>query len=104
MATINISIPEARFRDYCAGYLMTHKGFRAVRTPPYNDYHGADLIGTDGRGRLWVIKCKVYADSPDNAAVQEVIAAKAHYGASCGGVITNTDLSKWGMRLHEVGV
>ena len=61
-------------------------------TAASNDY-GADIIGIDNRGRKWVIQCKRYSGSVGNSAVQEVVAAKAHYNAEKAAVMTNSRLT-----------
>lgn len=80
------------FEHYCAKRLL-EKGFvRAEVTPPTGDY-GADIIAIDRKGQRWVFQCKRYAGKVSNKAVQEAVAAKAHYKAERAGVMTNSRLT-----------
>ena len=80
------------FEHYCAKWLL-RKGFvRAEVTPSIGDY-GADIIAVDRQGQKWVFQCKRYAGKVSNKAVQEAVAAKAHYRAERAGVITNSRLT-----------
>lgn len=58
-----------------------------------NDY-GADVIAYDNQGQKWVVQCKYYRHPVDNSAVQQVVAAMAHYRANRGMVITNNVLTE----------
>lgn len=80
------------YEQFCAKKLI-QKGFRNVKiTPPSGDY-GADLIAVDRRGEKWVVQCKRYTGKIGNSAVQEIVAAKAHYKANKAAVMTNSQLT-----------
>ncbi len=86
------------FEHYCAE-LLTKKGFKhVIVTPPSGDY-GADLIAYDRQGNKWVFQCKYYKGKVSISAVQEIAAAKAHYGASKAGVMTNSQLTQRAKQL-----
>ena len=87
------------FENYCAGYLLKHLSFKEVHTTKVSGDYGADIIGIDADGKKWVVQCKRYGGSVGNSAVQEVVAAKAHYGASRGMVMTNSYLTPGAKRL-----
>lgn len=92
------------FEVYC-GKLLIANGYKDVRqTKASNDY-GADLIATGPNGERWVFQCKRYNGMVDNSAVQEVVAAKAHYMATMAGIMTNSRLTANAKKLaHENGV
>lgn len=86
------------FEHYCAE-LLTKKGFKhVIVTPPSGDY-GADLIAYDRQGNKWVFQCKHYKGKVSISAVQEIAAAKAHYGARKAGVMTNSRLTQRAKQL-----
>lgn len=51
---------------------------------------GADVIITDRNGVRGIIQCKHYSDHLNNKPVQEIVTAKAIYGADRCFVVTNT--------------
>lgn len=81
------------FEGYCGKYLLTH-GFHDVRTTPPSGDYGADLVAKDANGVTWVFQCKRYKSKVGNGCVQEVVAAKKHYGASKAAVMTNSQLTQ----------
>lgn len=81
------------FEGYCGKYLLTHGFHDVIITPPTGDY-GADIVAKDERGNLWVFQCKQYSSKLGNGCVQEVVAAKKHYGATKAGVMTNSKLTE----------
>ena len=86
------------FEHYCAKRLMK-KGFVRVEvTPPTGDY-GADIVAYDNKGQKWVIQCKRYTGKVNNKAVQEAVAAKAHYKAERAAVMTNSRLTEKARQL-----
>ena len=86
------------FEHHCAELLM-RKGFKEVIvTPPSGDY-GADLIAFDKTGSKWVFQCKHYKGKVNNSAVQEIVAAKAHYRADKAAVMTNSKLTEQARQL-----
>ena len=81
------------FEGYCGKYLLTH-GFHDVHTTPPSGDYGADLVAKDTNGVTWVFQCKRYKSKVGNGCVQEVVAAKKHYGASKAAVMTNSQLTQ----------
>lgn len=81
------------FEGYCGKYLLKHGFHDVIITPPTGDY-GADIVAKDERGNLWVFQCKQYSSKLGNGCVQEVVAAKKHYGATKAGVMTNSKLTE----------
>ncbi len=78
------------YEHFCAEWLMQEKNYKnAVVTPPSGDF-GADLVAEDWHAQKWVFQCKYYQSSLGNKPIQEVVAAKSHYGAMYAGVITNS--------------
>lgn len=88
------------FEGYCAEWLVYHNFYRVTVTPPSNDY-GADIVAYDKSGRKWVFQCKRFKNKVGNTAVQEVVAAKAHYRADFGAVMTNSELTKGAKQLAK---
>lgn len=87
------------FEHYCAAYLVkTGRFTNVVVTPPSGDF-GADIVAYDRQGDKWVFQCKHYQSKVPNDAVQEVVAAKAHYRANKGAVMTNSQLQKKAKQL-----
>lgn len=81
------------YEMYCGKYLLTH-GFHDVRTTPPSGDYGADLVAKDANGVTWVFQCKHYKSKVGNSCVQEVVAAKKHYGAEKAAVMTNSELTE----------
>lgn len=81
------------YEEYCGAYLLKHGFHDVIITPPTGDY-GADIVAKDERGNLWVFQCKQYSSKLGNSCVQEVVAAKKHYGATKAGVMTNSKLTE----------
>ena len=81
------------FENYCGKYLLSHGFHDVYTTPPSGDY-GADLVAKDANGVTWVFQCKHYKSKVGNSCVQEVVAAKKHYGASKAAVMTNSQLTQ----------
>ena len=86
------SLNGFEYEEWCANYLRTHGYHDVVVTPGSGDY-GADVIGYDRYNNKWVFQCKLYTGKVSNTAVQEVVAAKAHYQANKGAVMTNSQLT-----------
>lgn len=86
------------YEHFCAKYLI-QKGFKSVRVTPGSNDFGGDIIATDKHGDTWVFQCKKYSGKVSNTAVQEAVAAKAHYGAKKAAVITNSELTKKARQL-----
>ena len=93
------------FEEYCATVLKRNHDFITVKTTKVVGDYGGDLIGRHRDGSKWVIQCKRYSGTVGNSAVQEVVAAKAHYGADKAAVMTNSRLTANAKKLaHENGV
>ena len=86
------------FEYWCAGYLL-RQGFREARVTPGSGDYGADIVAVDRDGNRWVVQCKLYGHPVSNSAVQEVIGAKVHYGASRAMVMTNARMTKQAKEL-----
>ncbi|HEX7896624.1 MAG TPA: restriction endonuclease [Planctomycetota bacterium] len=69
------------------GMVYESRGFALHATPKRGD-QGADVIVERGGERL-VIQSKLYAGNVGNDAVQEVVAARAHWTCSRAAVVTN---------------
>ncbi len=72
--------------------LFEAQGWRVSTTPASND-HGADLV-LDKPGRRIVVQAKAYAKPVGNSAIQEIVAAKAHYGAKEGWVCSTSTFTR----------
>ncbi len=79
------------FEKACADILQA-QGWRVQVTQASNDY-GADVVGTAPDGQRWVVQAKQWKKAVGPHAVQEVVAAKAHYGASRALVITTSQFT-----------
>ena len=86
------------FEGYCAELLIRSGFCRVIVTPPSGDY-GADIVAYDKQGCKWVFQCKRFKNKVGNTAVQEVVAAKAHYKAEYSAVMTNSVLTDGARRL-----
>ena len=86
------------FEHFCTKWLLSQGYKKVVTTPPTGDY-GADLTAYDRYGNKWVFQCKRFSKKVSNSAVQEVVAAKAHYKAKKAGVITNSQLTEKAKQL-----
>lgn len=88
------------YEHYCARYLQG-MGFRNVTITPASRDFGADIFAEDREGNHWVFQCKYYTGKVGNGAVQEVTAAKAHYGAERAAVITSSVLTTNARQLAQ---
>lgn len=79
------------YEQFCADILRS-TGWQAVVTQATGD-QGADIRASKHDLNI-VVQCKLYSKPVGNKAVQEVVAALAHYGAKYGLVVTNTDFTK----------
>lgn len=86
------------FEDYL-GKLFKEFGYEVEQTPYSGDY-GADLIISDHTKRI-VIQAKNYSSNVGNSAIQEVIAAEAHYGCDKAMAITNSYYTKSAEELSK---
>lgn len=88
-----------KYEHHAAKYLRKH-GFRKIEVTKASGDYGADIIATK-RGRRYAIQCKYYSRPVGLKAVQEVVAAKRHYGCSRAMVITNRTYTKPARQLAE---
>lgn len=71
-------------------HLLKSAGFNASVTKASGD-QGADVVVESPNGQI-VIQAKYYSKPVGNGAVQEVSAARGHYGAAAALVVTNASL------------
>lgn len=86
------------YEHEAARWLVT-QGYRSVTVTSASNDFGADITALDKQNRLWVFQCKLYSSKLDNTPIQEVVGSKAHYGATCAGVITNSEFTKAARQL-----
>ena len=79
------------FERACAAILQA-QGWRVQVTRASGDY-GADVVGVAPDGQRWVVQAKQWQKAVGPHAVQEVVVAKAHYGASHALVITTSQFT-----------
>lgn len=82
------------YENWCAEQLVKSGKYRSATVTPASGDYGADIVAVDRKGRKVVFQCKRYNGKVSNTAVQEAVAAKAHYKADRAGVITNSQLTK----------
>lgn len=84
------SKPPVDGHDYenrVAEYLR-RRGYHGVSVTQASGDYGADVIAKKG-SKKYAVQCKYYSSPVGVAAVQEVTAAKAHYGCNAAMVVTN---------------
>ena len=81
------------------GTLFTGFGYRVNLTKASGDF-GADLV-LEADGTRTVVQAKRYDSPVGIEAVQEVIGAKAHYGASEAWVVTNSEFTDAAFTLAD---
>ena len=86
------------FEKFCASRLKRN-GWETYVTKASGD-QGADVIAERNSVRI-VLQCKLYSSPVGNAAVQEVVAAKAHEKAHWAGVVTNSTYTESAKRLAK---
>ena len=77
--------------------LFKRMGYKVHRTPLSND-QGADLI-VERLGLKTAVQAKRYAGPVSNSAVQEIVAAKAHYDCDQAIVVTNSTFTRSAKKL-----
>lgn len=75
-------------------------GFDAQPTPPSGDF-GADILVENKEQTRFVIQCKRFKAKVNLKAVQEVVAALAHFNGDIGIVITNNTFLSSAVKLAE---
>jgi hypothetical protein len=93
----NISIQEIDAMDpfnfeLLLGMIFETQGFRIRETPKTGD-QGADVL-LEKAGEATVVQAKLYSHPVSNTAVQEAVAAKAHFNCHYAMVATNNDFTK----------
>lgn len=83
--------------EYFLKILLEKMGYFVDLTPLSGD-QGADLIVEKNHER-YVVQAKRYHQKVGNKSVQEIVASIAHYNASKGMVITNSQFTKSAMEL-----
>lgn len=79
-----LSLSPIEYEEYCAK-LLKSAGW-AVSTTKASGDQGADVVA-ELRGIRAVVQCKRYGSKVGNHAVQEAVAAKAHYSAHIAVVV-----------------
>lgn len=93
-----------QFENFCAS-LLQRNGYVNVRVTQASGDFGADIVAYDRNGNKWVFQCKRYKNNLGNTPIQEVVAAKLHYGARYAGVMTNSHFTTAAKQLaRENGV
>jgi restriction system protein len=77
---------------------MSAKGWDA-RVCGRSGDQGADIIARSEELGVYVVQCKRWAEPVDNSAVQEVAAARAHYGADGAAVVSTSGYTKSARQL-----
>ncbi|MDP2779528.1 restriction endonuclease [Devosia sp.] len=80
------SMSPIQFEKWCESALRW-SGWSTAATKASGD-QGADVVATKDGVKV-VLQCKLYSRPVGNAAVQEIFAAKAHYGAAGAAVVSN---------------
>ena len=78
---------------------MKLEGWRTVSTATTGD-QGADIVADNGMTRV-AVQCKYYSKPVGNAAVQEVIAARAFYEASVAIVVSRFGFTRAAKSLAD---
>lgn len=78
-------------------YLFSQRGYRVARVGGRGDF-GADLL-LDSPGGRTIVQAKRWADVVRHGAIQEAVAAKAHYGATDAMVVTSSTFSQHAIAL-----
>ncbi|MCD8143101.1 MAG: restriction endonuclease [Clostridiales bacterium] len=95
------SMTGLEYEHWCAKRMAGSGKYRKVTvTPPTGDF-GADIVAVDAAKRTWVIQCKHYHSKLGNSPIQEVVSAKAHYGAECAAVVTNSTFTEKARQLAK---
>lgn len=79
--------------------LLSRAGWLCELTKASGD-QGVDIIAKQGKCVL-AVQCKKYSSPVGNGAVQEVVAAKAHIGATFGVVVTNNTFTRSARELAK---
>lgn len=75
--------------EYRVAEYLRRRGYHGVSVTQASGDYGADVIARKGT-KKYAVQCKYYSAPVGVAAVQEVTAAKAHYGCNAAMVVTNS--------------
>jgi HJR/Mrr/RecB family endonuclease len=78
---------------------LKKKGYRNIKITPRSGDFGADIIATDKFGRKTCFQCKNYKGKVGIGAVQEIAAARKHYGCEKAVVVTNSTFTNAAKKL-----
>lgn len=78
---------------------LKRKGYRNIKITPRSGDFGADIIATDKFGRKTCFQCKNYEGTVGIGAVQEIAAARKHYGCKKAVVVTNSTFTNAAKKL-----
>ena len=95
------SMPPIQYEHYCAE-IMRQAGWQATVTKASGD-QGADVIA-EANGIRIVLQCKLLNGAVGNKAVQEVSAARLHYGCDHAAVVTHISYTQSAKRLASTNV
>ena len=76
-----------KFELWCVEMFRFY-GYTNIQTTSTSGDYGADIIADTADGR-WAIQCKRSNNKIGVSAIQEVAAARAHYGCKFAAVVTN---------------
>lgn len=79
--------------EYRVAEYLRRRGYYGVSVTQASGDYGADVIARRGT-KKYAVQCKYYSSPVGVAAVQEVVAAKAHYGCNAAMVVTNNMFTK----------
>ena len=82
------------YERYCGEIIKTMNNVKKIQYTPITNDYGADIIAYSNDGTKAVIQCKRYKGKVNNTAVQEVVAALAHYNADKAIIMTNSTLTE----------
>lgn len=86
------------FENICKLHFEEY-GYKVSTTPKSGDF-GADLVLRNGAEKT-VVQLKRYKSRVGVSAVQEIVAAKAYYGATIAMVVTNSFFTNAAVKLAE---
>lgn len=87
-----------QYEHYVAARLK-RMGYSGVSVTQLSGDYGADIVAYNPEGRKTAIQCKKYSKSVGIAAIQQVVASKAHYGCSSAMVVTTSSFTTAAKRL-----
>jgi|GEM_PF-2215180 len=83
------NLTPLQFEQFTA-YYMKNRGYTEIQlTKKTNDF-GADIIAKDPAGKAICVQCKKYSKPVGVKAVQEIVAARLHYGCELAAVAVSS--------------